>query len=663
MPDPVSNERERLQASAATSWQLVRRMLALAWRFRAGCLQILAQQLALVTMTLAGLSFTGLGIDVIRHALDPAAAAPRWLWGLEPPAEWPPMGKVALISGLIALVAIAQAGLRFHDAVTASRLAQRIVVRLRSDVYDKLGRLSFRFFQANTSSAIINRVAGDVQAMRMFVDGVFIEVLTVVLSLGVYLAYMLRMHVGLTLASLATTPLLWLLAVVFSRLVKPAYRRNRDLSDQMIGRLSETVQGVAVVKGLSREPDEIESFATANAAVRDHKRTIFWRISLFQPTMYFFTKWNMAVLLAYGGYLVIQGELLLGEGLFVFANLLQQFANQIEQITNIANTIQASIVGAGRVFEVLDAPIEVLSPPAPERSGRVRGAIRFEGVSFGYHPDAPVLGDVDFAVEPGQRLAIVGPTGAGKTSLLGLVPRFFDVTAGRVLVDGVDVRRWNLDDLRRGIGMTFQESFLFSHTVAANIAFGRTDVTRAEIERAARLAAADEFIRELPQGYDTIVGEYGANLSGGQRQRLALARSVLTDPAILLLDDATASVDSQTEHEILAALGELMRDRTTWIVSHRRNVILQSDAALVLSRGRMLYFGSPAEALRIVDGHANLAESGVESDRGATSDEQPGRLIVVDPRDGAANEPGRPPIIRAAGARRGRSGDAWREAV
>ncbi len=597
-----SHENDRLRPGLASNWATIRRMLALAWRFRFGCLQILAQQTVLITLGLGGLGLTGLGIDVIRRAVDPQAAAPRWPWSLEPPASWSPLAVVAFISGLIALCAVAQAALRFHDATTAARLAQRIVVKLRGDIYDKLGQLGFRFFQANPSSAIINRVAGDVQSMRMFVDGVIIEMLAVFISLAVSLAYMLRIHVGLTLASLATTPLLWLLAVLFSRAVKPAYRHNRELSDRTILRLSETVQGVAVVKGLAIEEDEIARFAAANSAVRDHKRTIFWKISLFQPTIYFFTKWNMAVLLAYGGYLVIRGELLLGEGLFVFANLLQQIANQIEQITNIANTIQSSIVGAQRVFEVLDAPQDVRSAARPERSGRVAGAIRFENVAFGYQLGSRALEAIDCEIEPGQRVAIIGATGAGKSTLLGLIPRFNDAWQGRVLVDGVDVRRWELDDLRRGVGMVFQESFLFSHTVAANIAFGRPDATRAEIERAAHIAAASDFIRELPEGYDTVVGEYGSNLSGGQRQRLALARAVLMEPAILLLDDVTASVDSETEHTILESLKEVMHGRTTLMVTHRKSVIEQADLAIVLDRGRMVHVGSPEEALAIFEG-------------------------------------------------------------
>ncbi len=570
-------------------------MLALAWQFRAACLRVLIQQTVLVVLGLMSLGLTGLGIDVIRHAADPAAAAPRWPLGLAPPGTWTPAGTIAAIALLIVAFAFLQSSLRYHDAVAVARLVQEIVARLRSRVYAKLGQLGFCFFQANTSSAIINRVAGDVQAMRMFVDGVVIEVLSVAITLTVYLAYMLSIHVKLTLASLATMPLLWVLTTKFSRAVKPAYRHNRELSDQMISRVSENVQGISVVKGFGLEQYEIEKFAAANRAVRDHKRTIFWKISLFQPAIYFFTKFNMAVLLAYGGYLVIQGELLLGEGLFVFANLLQQLANQIEQVSNIANSIQASLVGAQRVFEVLDAPVAVATPAVPRRSTRARGGVRLEGVSFGYRPDAHVLQEIDCELQPGQCVAIVGPTGAGKSTLLNLIPRFYDATAGRVLVDGVDVREWQLEALRRSVGMVFQESFLYSHTVAANVAFGQPDASQQQIERAARIAQAHDFISELPQGYQTIVGEFGANLSGGQRQRLALARAVLCDPPILLLDDATSSLDAHTEHEIHAALANLPGRRTTLIVAHRLSTIRRADLVLVLDQGRLARITTPRE--------------------------------------------------------------------
>jgi ATP-binding cassette subfamily B protein len=577
---------------------LIRRLFALAWNYRGRCLWVLAQQMALVVLALAGLSLTGLGIDVMRHRLAPESVTPRWPLGFEPPADWGPLAETALIAGAILAVALVHATLRYIASMSAGRLVQDIVVDLRSQVYDKLQRLSFRFFDENRSGSIINRVAGDVQAVRSFVDGVVIQVLSVLLSLAVYLYYMLQVHVPLTLACLAPTPLLWLGAVLFSRKVRPAYKHNSELTDEMVLRLTENVQGAQVVKGFAREADQIARFEEANRAIKDQKEEIFWQISLFQPAMGFLTQINMIVLLAYGGYLVIEGQLRLGEGLFVFANLLQQFANQVGQVTNIANSIQASLTGAERVFEVLDAPIQIASRPGSAPLKKARGEIRFANVSFGYQAGEPVLEEIDFAVGAGQCVAIVGATGAGKSTLLSLVPRFYDPAAGRVTVDGRDLRDLQLDDLRRSVGLVFQESFLFSNTVAANIAFGYPDATREQIERAAKIASAHEFITALPHGYDTIVGEYGSNLSGGQRQRLAIARALLLDPAILILDDATAAIDPSTEHEILAAMEQAMRGRTTLVTAHRMSTLRRADLVVVLDRGRIVQFGTHEQLMR-----------------------------------------------------------------
>jgi ATP-binding cassette subfamily B protein len=577
---------------------LFRRLFALAWRYRLGCILVLLQQMLLVGLALAGLSLTGLGIDVLRHQLAHASVTPRWPFGFEPPADWGPLAATAMIAGAILAVAIVHASLRYVASMSAGRLVQDIVVDLRSQVYDKLQRLSFRFFDENRSGSIINRVAGDVQAVRSFVDGVVIQVLSVLLSLAVYLYYMLQVHVPLTAACLATTPLLWLGAVIFSRKVRPAYKRASELNDEMVLRLTESVQGVQVVKGFAREGDQIARFAAANRAIKDQKEGIFRQISLFQPAMGFLTQINMIVLLSYGGYLVIEGQLRLGEGLFVFANLLQQFANQVGQVTNIANSIQASLTGAQRVFEVLDAPIEIASRPGAAPLVKARGEIRFENVSFGYLPGEPVLEEIDFAIGAGQCVAIVGATGAGKSTLLGLVPRFYDPAAGRVLIDGQDARSLRLDDLRRNVGLVFQESFLFSNTVAANIAFGRPEATREQVEQAARIASAHEFIAALPRGYETVVGEYGSNLSGGQRQRLAIARAVLLDPAILILDDATAAIDPSTEREIQVALDQAMRGRTTLVAAHRMSTLRRADLVVVLDRGRIVQIGTHERLMR-----------------------------------------------------------------
>ena len=474
-----------------------------------------------------------------------SGTAPAWPLGWQPPQDWSPLAVVGLISAAIFGLAVLHASLRFWGVVTLSNLVQRLVIQLRRDVYDKLQRLSFRFFDANSSGSIINRVAGDVQAVRQFVDGVVLQVLTVVLSLAVYLGYMLSVHVPLTIACLATTPLLWIGAVLFSRSVRPEYLRNSELVDKLILTLSENVQGVQVVKGFGRQQEEIDKFVAANRAVMDQKKKIFRRLSIFQPGMGFLTQINMIVLLGYGGYLVVRGELALGAGLFVFANLLQQFANQVSQITNIANSIQASLTGAQRVFEVLDAPLEVQSPAkstCPRAKPRT-GAIRTRRFRLPHRCARPAE-DFNFEASPGNASPWSGATGAGKSTLLSLIPRFYDAARGRVLIDGVDVRQLDLDDLRRNVGLVFQESFLFSNTVAANIAFGHPEATpRANRACRPHRRGRTNSLRNCPRATKRSSASTARNLSGGQRQRLAIARAMLLDPPILILDDAMAAVD------------------------------------------------------------------------------------------------------------------------
>lgn len=585
-----------------SNWSLIGRLLALGWVYRMHCIRVVITQGVLVGLTLAGLGLTGIGIDWLRHQLDPSAAPPQWPFGWQIPSSWTAGQSLWFISGLILIAALVNAGLKFLGAVDAGTLTQRVLVDLRSSLYDKLQRLSFRFFDQNNSSSIINRAAGDASAVRAFVDGVIIKVLTVALTLVVYIAYMLSVHVPLTIACLLTTPLLWWGAARFSREVRPEYVKSSELVDKLILTLAENVQGTQVVKGFAREPEQIERFAEANRAIRDQKQKIFWKVSIFQPIMGGLTQINMMVLLGYGGYLVVQGELALGSGLFVFANLLHEFANQVGQITNIANTIQASLTGAQRVFEVLDAPIEIHSAVDAQRLPRAEGHVEFDGVTFGYDDDKPVLHDVSFDVAPGECIAIVGETGAGKSTLLSLILRCYDPQAGRIRVDGYDVKDLQIDDLRRNIGIVFQEQFLFSHTVAANIAFGHPDASDEEIEEAARIAAAEEFIRELPDGYDTIIGEQGCNLSGGQRQRLAIARALLLDPPILILDDATAAIDPETEHEIQQAVEQALQGRTTFIVGNRLSSVRRADKIIVLEDGRLVQSGTHEELLA-VEGH------------------------------------------------------------
>ena len=574
-------------------------MAALAWRYRWGCVRIVLLQAALVVLSVVGLSLLGAAIDVIRHAADPASPAPRFPLDLQPPADWTARRTATAAAAAVLVVGLLRGVAGFlHAVVVAVVVQQGVVVQLRSDVYDKLQRLGFRFFDRHTTGSIINRVTGDVQAVRLFIDGVLIPIVVVLLSLLLYFSYMIRLHPGLTTACLATMPVTWALSIRFSRKVRPAYERNRDLVDRMVLTLTENVRGVHVVKGFGREPEEMTKFRRDSAAVRDQQRWIFDRVSRYTPTVEMLSAVNQAVLLGYGGRLVIEGRLPLGSGLIVFSGLLHSFSSQVTRVAAIINSVQQCFTGARRVFEILDAPIEIRSPPEPVRPVRPAGAVEFDRVSFGYASDKAVLDQVTFAVAPGRCIALLGAAGAGKTTLLSLVPRFYDSTSGTVRIDGIDVRRYDLDALRRGIGVVFQESFLFSDTIAANIAFGRPDATREQIVRAARIAAADEFIDRLPDGYDTLLREGGANLSGGQRQRLAIARALLLEPPILLMDDPTAAVDPRTEHEILDAMERAMAGRTTIVVAHRLSMLRRADAVLVLSDGKLLDYGTHDELMQ-----------------------------------------------------------------
>ena len=576
---------------------LVRRLFGLALRYRLHSLQVLGIQLILLTLGIGGLSFTGVGIDYIRHQLDHTpvvGSLPRLL-----PIDWPPMHVLALLAGLILLFALVRAGLNYIYAVSVNQLVQqKLVVDLRGEVYDKLQQLSFRFFDANTTGSIITRVTGDVQSVRMFVDQVLIQSVIMVISLTAYVFYMVSLSPSLTLACLATTPILWVLSAWFSRKVQPEMLHNRTLVEKMVQILAESIQGIAVTKGFGREAEARAKFAASNNAVLAQQRDIFWHMSLFSPAVGFLTRINMMVLLGYGGWLVAHDRLPLGTGLVVFAGLLEQFSGQVNNVAGIVNSVQQSLIGARRVFEILDAPVEVKSAADAVRRTKFDGAVEFVNVSFAYDGAEAVVRDLNLTVKPGQCVAILGETGAGKSVLMSLIPRFFDPTAGQILIDGLDVRRLSLEDLRRNIGLVFQESFLFSNTIGANIAFGHPRATREQIERAAKIAAAHDFITALPQGYDTVLGESGNSLSGGQRQRLAIARAVLLEPAILLLDDPTAAIDSETEHEIFEALDRAIAGRTTFIVAHRLSTLRRADFIIVMEAGRIVQRGTHEELMQ-----------------------------------------------------------------
>ncbi|MGF1449488.1 MAG: ABC transporter ATP-binding protein [Opitutales bacterium] len=585
-----------------TSAQLIGRLLRIAWRYRWRSLQVLLYQLLLQMMVIGGINLFGLGVDYLRFRLEEGASEPRWWW-FGPFVE----GRdgfgvlLAIVIGML-VVALFRGLLGYLTAISVGKLVHTsIVPDLRQQIFGKLQKLSFRFFDSNASGSIINRVTSDVQAVRMFIDQVLIQIFVLLISIAMTLAWMLNIHVGLTLACMASTPIMWAAAVRFSTIIRPAYFRNRELMDNLVLNFSETIQGINTVKGFALEERMVSKFHEANQAVRRQSFWIFWRVTIFQPCMHMLAHFNVIVLLGYGGYLFFQREIELGIGLVAFAALLQQLSNQVGAIAQITDSIQRSLTGARRVFEIIDTPLDIESPVEPVPLGKVEGALRFEHVGFKYRLNDSVLHDIDFEVAPGEVVAIAGATGAGKSALMSLIPRFYDPQEGRITLDGKDLRAVSVEELRRNIGLVFQENFLFSETIGKNIAFGNPDASPEQIVTAAKIAAAHGFITEMADGYETMLGEFGVNLSGGQRQRIAIARALLLDPAILLLDDPTTAIDPETEHEILEAMDNAMQGRTTFIVAHRLSTLRRADRILMLQKGRIVQTGTH-EALMAEEG-------------------------------------------------------------
>jgi ATP-binding cassette, subfamily B, bacterial len=604
---PTSSQSQAHEHRYSTD-ELVRRLLALAWQFRGDCLLSLVLSLALLLLGLLGLQLLGVVVDVIRHSLDPAQQMPAYPFGWRPPTQWNPLRVVTALSLAIIFQALLRAVLTYQYNMVTARLTQgKIVPDLRDRLYARLQRLSFRFFDLHGSSSIFNRVTGDVQNTRLFVDGVVLQGVNMVLTLAVYFVFMWRIHPSLTMTCLSVTVGLWWVTHYYSGRLRPAYLKNRELYDRLVELFSETVRGMQTVQGFAAESCQIERFERANREVSSQQRRIFLDLSLFTPATQFLSQSSLVILFAYGGWLYVQGRIPLGSGLVVFAGLLQQFNGQVANITTIANSVQQSFTAARRVFEVLDTHSEVQDRPGAVSPPALKGRIEFADVTFGYQLDSPVLRQISFAANPGQVIGIFGLTGAGKSSLLSLIPRFYDPQRGRVLADGLDLRELDLDSYRRQIGIVYQESFLFSNTVSANIAFGNPQATQEQIEKAARVAAAHDFIVDLPHGYETVLGESGVDLSGGQRQRLALARALLLEPPLLILDDPTASVDSRTEREILRALRQAMASRTTFVVSNRLSLLRQADVILVLEGGRLIQQGTHDKLVHLAGPYRDTA--------------------------------------------------------
>ncbi len=499
-------------------------------------------------------------------------------------------------AGVILAVAAVRVVAGFVQLYFGEWLSFRAAYDLRNDFYTSLQRLPFAFHDQAHTGDLMSRATGDITETERFVGTGLMELTATLLLLVGVVAAMLVMDVRLALVALIPLPILLVAVIRFGMTVRP---RSRHVQDQL-GVLSTTMQesltGIGVVKAFAREPYEFEKF--------DRDNSIWFRlreglIRLWGNNWPFFTfliALSNFLLLLFGGPMVLEGTITVGV-LFAMISYVLMLNGPTQRLGFLVNAAATADASASRVFEIMDTPVTVAEKPGARVLERSAGHVVFDEVSFGYQAGLHVLQNISFDAQPGQVIALMGPTGAGKSSIINLIPRFYDPTAGRVLVDGLDVRDVRLDDLRGMIGIVLQEPFLFSATIAENIAYGRPDASREQIVQAAQAANAHDFIDGFPDGYETWVGERGVTLSGGQKQRIAIARALLYNPRILILDDSTSSVDTETEHVIQQALQMLMRGRTTFIIAQRLLTLKHADQILVLERGRIVQRGRHAALL------------------------------------------------------------------
>jgi ABC-type multidrug transport system fused ATPase/permease subunit len=502
-----------------------------------------------------------------------------------------------LIAGAILVTGLLRALFMMGRRLIAGRQALAIEYDMRNQLYAKLLRLSFGFYDRHQTGQLMSRATVDLQAVRFFLGYGLIFFFQHVLTIVGVTAVMFVTNWRLALAATAITPFIVILAYRYSTVSHPILRDIQQKMADVATVAEENIVGVHVVKSFAQERTETEKFAQRSEAVFRRSVDANRQRALYVPLLSFLPLVAQAAVLLVGGRMVANGTLDFG-AFFTFNVLVLLLVLPLRMLGMWIGQAQRATASGERIFEVMDETEEITERPNAVELPAGDGLVRFEGVSFAYLEARPVLQDIDLELEPGRTIALIGHTGSGKTTLASLVPRFYDVTAGHVTVDGADVRDVKLVSLRRAIGIVAQDPFLFSASVAENIAFGAPEATREQVEEAARLAQADEFIAKLPDGYDTVIGERGITLSGGQRQRLAIARALVMNPRILILDDATASVDATTEAKIRLGLRQAMKGRTTIIIAHRLSTISLADELVVLDGGRICGRGTDEELLR-----------------------------------------------------------------
>ncbi|MEH7415967.1 ABC transporter ATP-binding protein [Neobacillus drentensis] len=497
---------------------------------------------------------------------------------------------------ILAIAYVADAALTFLQGWLMAGVAQRVVKRLREAIFRKLQKLPVSFFDARTHGELMSRLSNDVDNVSNTISQSTTQLMSGLIVILGSLIMMIILSPILTIASLLTVPLVFFLTKTIAKRTSVLFKNQQVQLGKLNGHIEETISGIEVVKAFNHEDQVIEEFETVNTTLRDvGLKAQIWS-GFLMPIMNVINNLGFAIVAVIGGILAVKSLVTVG-AIASFITYSRQFVRPLNDLANIFNVLQSGVAGAERVFEVMDEPEEVVDTPQAVELKNPRGHVVFENVSFGYRPDVPIIKNISFEAQIGSSTALVGPTGAGKTTVVNLLTRFYDVTEGRILLDGRDIRDYTRDSLRRCFGFVLQDTYLFSGTIKENIKYGKPDATDEEVEQAAKMANADVFIKRLPNQYETVLSENGGNLSQGQRQLLAIARVILAKPSLLILDEATSSIDTRTELHIQGALLKLMEKRTSFIIAHRLNTIRDADMIMVIDNGQIIEKGSHEELM------------------------------------------------------------------
>jgi len=508
-------------------------------------------------------------------------------------------GLVLVLLGLYLLDSL-MVGFSFY---TMRWTGQNVLRRLRNDLFHQVHRLSLSYYSRHEAGDVMSRVTNDMDTIQQMFNFALLNVVRGVLLILFIVGTMLRLNVPYALISLTIVPAMVVTTRYFSGQARKAFRKARQEMGSVNADLQESIAGAREVQAFNREAESIAQFERSNQANRTANVRAAVFTSALGPVLEALSFIALALVVVVGGLSALRNEPLLGTSVislglvFAFVGFIQRLNQPIQQIAILWTNVQNGIAGGERIFQLMDERPEIVDAPDAVELPPVRGAVAFEGVCAEYVPGEPVLRDVSFAAQPGQMVAIVGPTGAGKTTLINLIPRFYDVTGGTVSIDGHDVRQLSLDSLRSQIGIVLQDTFLFSSTVMDNIRYGKLDAGDEEVIAAAKLVAADDFIQRLPDGYQTVLGERGSGLSQGQRQLIAIARVALMNPGILILDEATSSVDTRTERVIQRAFQTLLEGRTSFVIAHRLSTIRDADQVLMIVDGEIIERGTHDDLL------------------------------------------------------------------